>query len=334
MSVAVDRALRERLVAAEREMMCLVPLSAAESRALRRRLGSLVVSPHPGMFARLGWWARLTPPQRCVARARALACVHPSWVFAGATAAALHGLDVSYDTLGKIWLVAPRGGRSGVRGALRYVAVRSPCVEVVRGVRATSLMQTLADCLCMLDMPDGLALADSALRTFSLPIDELDRFARCSCRGRRGAGKVRWVLQHADGRAANGGESKARALMLEEGYMKPDLQRRVIDPVEPWRTYYLDFYWELPDGRKVAGELDGRGKTTDQGLMGGRSLRQVEVDERRRESRSTALGIQIMRFPSSILADRMALRRLLDAFGIPRVGPALGAAANGDGVKS
>lgn len=47
-----DQLIDQLLTQAEQEGRCLIPPSAAIRKALLRRIGSAVVSPMPGLFAR------------------------------------------------------------------------------------------------------------------------------------------------------------------------------------------------------------------------------------------------------------------------------------------
>jgi very-short-patch-repair endonuclease len=83
--------------------------------------------------------------------------------------------------------------------------------EVQDGV--TTPMRTVIDCARLLPFDEALAIADSALRSGTLPRHELEGVR---VRG-AGAESVRRVLRHADARAANPFESVLRALCIEAG---------------------------------------------------------------------------------------------------------------------
>ncbi len=51
-----DQLIDQLLNQAEQEERCLIPPSAAIRKALLRRIGSAVVSPMPGLFARKMRW--------------------------------------------------------------------------------------------------------------------------------------------------------------------------------------------------------------------------------------------------------------------------------------
>lgn len=127
------------------------------------------------------------------------------------------------------------------------------------------------------------------------------------------------VLSFANPLSENGGESYARAVMIEEGFQVPTLQVELPDPISPSGTYRVDFLWRLPDGSYVAGEFDGLRKYNDPRYRGGRSANEVLIAERERESHLNALGLPVMRFKFADVLDRRRFVRLLEQFGIPRV---------------
>ena len=65
-----DQLIDQLLTQAEQEGRCLIPPSAAIRKALLRRIGDMVVSPMPGLFAPL----RSSIPIGRSARFRQLAC--------------------------------------------------------------------------------------------------------------------------------------------------------------------------------------------------------------------------------------------------------------------
>lgn len=72
-----DQLIDQLLNQAEQEERCLIPPSAAIRKALLRRIGSAVVSPMPGLFARKMRWDELNRAQRHCEIIRALAIIHP-----------------------------------------------------------------------------------------------------------------------------------------------------------------------------------------------------------------------------------------------------------------
>lgn len=94
-----DQLIDQLLTQAEQEGRCLIPPSTAIRKALLRRIGDMVVSPMPGIFARKTRWDELNRAQRHCEIIRALAIIHPDWTFCSFSAACLLGLEVSWRHL-------------------------------------------------------------------------------------------------------------------------------------------------------------------------------------------------------------------------------------------
>lgn len=87
----------------------------------------------------------------------------------------------------------------------------------------------------------------------------------------------------------NGGESYARAAMIDLGFVEPTLQVKVMDPLDGMASYRLDYLWTSYDDT-----------------------------ERRCEARLTWYGIRILRFSYWEACDDAYFSRLLDGYGVPR----------------
>ena len=321
MSRNVDAHLKERFAETEALGSCLVPECAAERNALMRRKqkGARIACPHPGVFVREEFWNRLNPIEQHLALIRALHMLHPDWVFASFSAAALSGLDVSYDLLNNVCIAAKPGCYTKDKSQLKRVVVRDTYVNRVDGIPVTRPLQTLLDCACMADFPNALAILDSALRDLKMFDKSIKIYFEMNGRNRKGIAKARLAVEHMSSKSANGGESKARACMIEEGFMVPELQVELTDPVERWRTFIVDFLWHLPDGTLVAGELDGQEKMENPSMLKGKTTAEAFRAERERESHLTARGLRVLRFTPEQVKRREEFVRLLEAFGIPRV---------------
>ena len=288
---------------------------------LRRRLSRMVragavVSPACGIFAREGYWSGLKPLERHARLVRALAKLHPAWVFCDVSAAVIHGLPVSYPLLSRVHVAVSQKAHSR---STPHIARHTMCkcsVEEVDGVKVTPFGRTVFDCLRAMGFRDGLAIADAALRMRGSTSEELVEAIKRRKSHCRGVERALMTALHADGRAESGGESIARAALIELGYALPELQVEVESKLGAYRA---DFQWKLPDGRIVLGELDGHEKYQNPDMTGGRSAVDVLADERIRESHLSAAGYQVMRFSYADVCSDWRLRRILDAFGIPRV---------------
>lgn len=301
--------------------LCMTGRSLTERRLLERlvRAGD-VVSPLRGMFALIDEWCALDPIERTRRMVRTLSAKHPDWVFCLFTAAIQHGLWVSYADALPICVAKAPGSYARPNATIRRVPTIASEVATADGVKAIALERTLSECLLLSDFKRVLPLADSALRLSGRTRRDLIDYARRSLPDEE-SGKVIDVLAWASPLSESGGESMARAVMVEQGFMMPKLQVEVPDPLNPPDTYRADFLWELADGTRVAGEFDGHEKYVNPKMTGGRDAIEVLADERQRESRLGARGLRVVRFSYRDVVNEGKLVRLLELYGIPR-GPA------------
>ena len=272
--------------------------------------------PAPQIYALPDLWNELKPAEQERYRIRALATLHPDWVFANVSAAAVHGLAVTNSLFGHIHLACRRRGNTRSRAGIVRHIVTNDSLEVVNGIKVTSLARTAFDCMLSCNFRAGLAIADSTLRVSGKTRDELiDGLNKL-----RNAKKQGWraieTAQYADGRAENGGESVIRAIIIEQGFLVPNLQVEVSDPINPKSTFRVDFCWDLPSGR-VIGELDGKEKYRNPTMTKGRDVVDVLTDERLRESRITCSDAKVMRFSYGEAMNTKWFCQLLKSFGIP-----------------
>lgn len=329
MSRTNDRELAGLFDEAERVGSCLVVSDPRLRMAARRRMGEggEIVSPRAGIYARRATWEGLDPPGRSLAVMRALQSQHDDWVFCGPSAAIAFGADVSWRLLDSVHLVAPSRSWHSAPGLARHdvrMGAYSGEGAVWRsGVRVTPLARTTFDCLRWMSFRDGMVVADWVLGGRPGRRASLGRYFE-SLRGEcRGVSRALGTLAHADGRAESGGESIARAVMIERGYMLPDLQVSVPDPLRPGRFFRVDFVWVRADGRVIVGECDGRGKIVDPELNGGRTPEQALEDQRSREGLITAYDVSVLRFTYGEAAGEKDLVSKLDLYGVPKAGSAL-----------
>lgn len=314
--------LRSDLVArfeeAEAAGTCLAPRTALEAQRLRHalRLGK-IISPFPQVFARATYWDERKESERHLHIVRALAQLHPDWVFCDVSAAMLYGLSVSRTLLNAVHIVTSPQAHSRSSGRLvRHVIGPEEIVDL-GGVRVTSLERTAFDVVRRADFRSGLAVCDSALRVSRMrQRDLIASFARKNPHLEHKS-KACAIAQLADGRAESGGESIARAVMLELGVMPPDLQVPVRDPVDGRTTYRADFGWMISNGVQVLGELDGREKYRNPEMTGGREAVDVLADERLRESHVSGTGSKILRFSYADVMNAGRFLHLLQTFGVP-----------------
>lgn len=283
----------------------------------------LLVRPYPGIYAIRSVWDRETTYTRTYQLVRTLAQVHPEWVFCGPTAAVIHGLSISNRYLKTLHISTGTGQHKKNSRFITWHADGNRKVEIVGGVRVTPCGRTAFDCIRYLRFPDALAVADSVARVMNMgPTQLLGMFAAEG----RGCTNMRYALEvarHADARAENGGESLVRAAIIELGFMVPELQEEVVDPIDGG-VRRVDFLWRLPDGRLVIGEFDGRNKYLD-GHGGDKPSSRPATSytvgklakERVRESRLTAAA-SVMRLSPSDVVDLDRMENILVGFRITR----------------
>lgn len=314
----------ERLLdEAEASRSCLAFSDGPLAQCLRRRVrGGAVLSPHRGLFVRAATWQRLNPRERDLWSMRALGAVHDDWVFCGVSAAEAHGLWLSWKHAGTLYVALRHGVQGGRRHTpgIRWRRAPAEKYEVVDGIRVTTLDETTVDCMRTLAFPDALGIADCWLRLWSCGTGRagLSDVVEQLARHRPGIARARKAAFYADGRSENGGESYARARVIELGYAVPDVQVGIPDPLEPWHVNRVDYLWVKKDGSRVIGELDGLAKYVDPAFMGGLDSERVRAKERLRESRLAVPGASVMRFSMDDVLDAGRFTRLLDRYGVPR----------------
>jgi hypothetical protein len=318
MSAHVEQTINARLTEceADRRLLCLRDHSMNKA-VLERLSRGEITRVDSGMFIRTSVWDDLKPDVRCIWLARTLTSKMPCIRFCNVTAAVARGLSVSYSLLDKVHVAERRRGHDRDTSLLCRHRMGGDLWQVVDGLTVTSLERTTFDCLRTTTFRDGLAIVDSALRA------GLDKSFLLELLGSmhhyRGLRQARITASYADAAAESGGESIARAAMIELGFAIPQLQATFTDPIDG-RRRRVDFLWVRPDGSSVIGELDGRTKYVDPSMTGGRSVVDVLADERLRESHLSlaADGAPIMRFSVGDTYNLAYFERLLTTFGVPR----------------
>ncbi len=318
MGRGIGKELMDHLWDAHNSKTCLIPKSSTEARCLRNALNrGDVVSPAPKVYAIPELWDKLSPLDKELYKIHALAKLHPDWVFAGPSAAALQGLYVSHRLLGKTHVATSRHSHSRSSESITRHVINGCEPTHVDGVLVTPIARTAFDCIRDADFRAALCIADSALRVMGVEAAALVE----------GLGKIRSlpaskervlaIAALANRLSESGGESTARAVMIEEGFMWPMLQKEVTDPVDKSKYFRVDFYWHLPGG-DVAGELDGREKYRNSEMTDGRNTVDILADERLRESRVSGTNVKIMRFSYNDVMNTEFFCHLLTCYGIPR----------------
>ncbi|UQE74530.1 type IV toxin-antitoxin system AbiEi family antitoxin domain-containing protein [Gordonia sp. PP30] len=219
------------------------------------------------------------------------------------SAAALHGLELLSPDRRCVHAITGHSSHGYVRNR-RFLIHACPVddadIVVIEGVRVTGLARTAADIARSAGFPRALAALDSALHA-GVTREELDELVKPS---RRGAAGARYALRHADGLAANPGESWSRALMITAGFPVPKLQVRYI--LGSGDAAVVDCDW---DG-KVVGEFDGVVKYSGEFSGPGEAPAEVVVAEKIREDGLRDLGLDVVRWVYRDLRDGSMLERV------------------------
>ena len=143
-------------------------------------------------------------------------------VFAGATAAYLHGLDLEPTRPVEIQAPPDSGIRSRPGLDVRRCLMPPGEIVTVRGLDATTLHGTLID-LCVRRPPvEALVVIDMAVRSGLTNPVTLGRYAE-SADGRPGAGRLRSLAELA-APAESPMETRLRWLLIQAGLPRPEVQ--------------------------------------------------------------------------------------------------------------
>ena len=313
-----DQLIEQLLTQAEQEGRCLIPPSTAIRKALLRRIGSTIISPMPGLFARKTRWKELNRAQRHVEIVRALAMQHPDWTFCSFSAARLLGLEVSWRHLNvaHVCSATKPSARPGARIQRHQIEPASAVDQ--NGPSITPPIQTVTDCLLQTGFADGMPIADSALSKLGLTREQLMEAVekRAGARNGRAVRTALTTLQYADALAESGGESVARAVMIETGFAPDRLQYELTDPFDSTESMRTDFAWERQARELTLGELDGFVKYTDQAMLAGRTTAETLVAERQREAHLSLYGHPLIRFTMNEVHSAGVLAKKLQTAGV------------------
>ncbi|MCU1434997.1 MAG: hypothetical protein JWR71_1722 [Pseudarthrobacter sp.] len=159
---------------------------------------------------------------------------------------------------------------------------------------------------------DHVLRPDRARRLPTLAKDELD--AGIGTHYSDAAGRrIRAAIDFADALSGSPGESFSRSRIHVAGFEKPVLQQAIYDAAG--LVGYADFYWRRA---KVVGEFDGVEKYVKPEFLNGRTPSQAVVEEKKRENRIRATGLNVVRWDWADLMEPGKPERMLAAAGVPR----------------
>ena len=275
----------------------------------------MLVRPYCSLYARIEYWNSLNARDQSNHVARALAERHPSWVFAGLTAASLYGFEHSHTLHhgNTVFIASTFTARPHDHAGLARIHMADIPAVQRDGIAVTTQERTLLDCGLRYRFHEALPIFDSAAR---LGANIPAVLALCQQLHLDSAPIAR-LVSCASPLSENGGESWARAVMIERGFIVSRLQYPFTNPDKPSGTYRADFTWLLPGDRIVVGEYDGMAKYVTAPSRS--SIQAVVHAERRREDHLRSQGVDVIvrfEFEDICHPDRLE-RKLLDA-GIPK----------------
>lgn len=247
---------------------------------------------------------------RSVRGARNCPRLPPDAAFSGLTAAWLHGIDVTPDD--PIEATAPK--HAGVSGRAGMMLRRSDLrndVVTVRGIRTLSVARMLADLCGRLSLTEAVVVADAALHSGRIRIQELAAWADAKPR-RHGIRALRRVIALADPATESPMETRLRMVLVLAGLPRPKAQVPIHDSYGRFAGR-PDLYYEAA---RLAIEYDGD------------VHRRALVEDNRRQNKLLAVRVRLLLFtaadvlgnPDSVVAQvRHALVPPQNQFGRHRV---------------
>lgn len=248
---------------AQQHNLCATSTDNNQRRKFARRVAcGELITPHPRMYVRPEFWENLNPTQRKRAVVQTLAILHPNVVFAAESAMCMFDVEQPYDIHPENEITVASTSHSGTHaiaksGTIRHtVCMRNLPTVTIEGAVVTSFARTLFDCARLLPFELALPMADAAARK-NFDVSVITQFPVSSVDE---ANKVARVVSGTDARSENGGESRARAVMENGGFMRPHLQYTFPNPNNPDFPLRVDFIWILSDGTIIVAEYDGMAK--------------------------------------------------------------------------
>jgi uncharacterized protein DUF559 len=232
-------------------------------------------------------WKGLDEDDRLVRLRAVLKRLPPGSAFSGLTAAWLHGIDVG--PCDPIEAIAPVNSgvsaRSGIR--LRRATLDDGDVASVREMPTTSLVRTLADLSQQLSLTEAVVIADAALHSRRVRLEQLRTWAGPN-NHRHGVRKFRSVINLAEPRAESPMESRLRMLLILAGLPRPAAQVSIYDRNGRF-VGRPDLYYEE---QRLGIEYDGA------------SHRDSLAEDNRRQNLLLSAGVSLVRFTAGDVLHR------------------------------
>jgi very-short-patch-repair endonuclease len=147
------------------------------------------------------------------------------------------------------------------------------------GMPATSVLRTVGELCCRLSLIEAVVVADSALHSGAIRLQDMTRWAVANA-GQRGIRNLRRVLEHAEPKAESPMESRLRMALVLAGLPRPKAQVPIHDR---WGRVIgrPDLYYEE---QRLGIEYDGA------------THRDSIADDNRRQNRLLNVGVRLLRF--------------------------------------
>ncbi len=285
------------------------------------RAGTLVRVRH-GVYTDGPAWRGLKPWEQYRLRIEASAeAFEKPTVFARHSAASVWGIPtIGLNHPVQALTMKNDGGRSRC-GVRRHFAASSGLAVVRReGLLVTSRVRTVLDLAAFTPFTEAVApldhvlRPDRTLRLAALNKEDLEAGigSNFSAAAER---RIKAVLGFADPLSGSAGESYSRSRIHVAGFVAPVLQQAIHDAAG--LVGYTDFYWKQA---KVVGEFDGVEKYIKPEFLNGRTPSQAVVEEKKRENRIRATGMNVVRWDWADLMEPGKLEGMLAAAGVPRRG--------------
>ncbi len=261
------------------------PFSLYEARKAGLTLSSLTSQAWQRIGPELYRWNELSEdPWLTLTALRNM--LPPEAIFAGATAAWLHGLDLEPTDPVEVAVPPSSGLRSRAGLIVRRCSIPSSEVVSIRGLRAAALPLTLAGlCLHRRDV-EALVAIDMAVRLRLTDSAALGKYANGS-NGRPGTARLRSLALLA-APAESPMETRLRWLLIHAGLPHPRVQTNLHEGDVRF-VGRADLYY--PEARLVI-EYDGG------------NHRDRMVDDNRRQNLLTNAGYRVLRFTGADIHNR------------------------------
>ena len=220
--------------------------------------------------------------------------------FSGMTAAWLHGIDVK--PCDPIEATVPDSAgvsaRAGIQ--LRRSALSKREIVHIRGLPTTSIVRTVAEVCGRLELIEAVSVADSALHSRLVRVEQLEAWAK-SHSGFRRVRNLRETLRHVEPASESPMESRLRMILVLGGLPRPRAQISLHDR---WHRFVgrPDLYYEE---ERIGIEYDGGGH------------RDTLAEDNRRQNRLLNIGVRLLRFTSGdvLRSPDSIVRQVAEALG-------------------